>query len=82
MDDFGFNENIERDFGNIIKRLDGTYVINEGVLPYHVTEGSPLFSQVEAYASANPGMVTLEQPPTLNQVKAAKKAEINAAKWK
>ena len=81
MDDFGFNENTERDFGDVIKRLDVTYVITENGSPYSVKQENPLFLEVEAYAAANPEKVTQEQAPSLADVKAAKKAEINAAKW-
>jgi hypothetical protein len=69
---------LPRYYGEITKRLDGTYVINENGLPYHVTQGRPLFSEVEAYAQDHPDKVTQEQPPTLAEIKAAKWNEIGA----
>jgi hypothetical protein len=72
------------DFGEIIRRLDGTYEIRRSGLPYHITRGTPLFSQVEEYAQANPNRVANEQPPvplTLEEVKTAKLAEIAAARY-
>lgn len=52
------------DFGNIIVREDGSYVINEGM--YHVPneeEFAELWEQVDAYAKANPDKVTQEIEP-------------------
>ena len=52
------------DFGNIIVREDGSYVINEGM--YHVpNEGEfvELWAQVDAYAKANLDKVTQEIEP-------------------
>jgi hypothetical protein len=75
----------QRDFGDVIKKLDGSYVINLGVNPFNVPQGHPLFLEVEEYATANPDRVTNEQPPTpptLEEVKAAKKAEIADARWR
>jgi len=60
-----------QDFGQIIKRPDGSYVITHNGLPYHVpNEGGwvdgtePVqWADVNAYALANPDMVEMEQPP-------------------
>ncbi len=52
------------DFGNIIVREDGSYVINEGM--YHVPndgEFADLWGQVDEYAKANPDKVTQEVEP-------------------
>jgi hypothetical protein len=75
-----------QNFGEITQRPDGTYVITYNGLPYHVIPEDlhGLFPQVEEYATANPDMVTIEQPPappTLEEVKTAKLAEIAAARY-
>lgn len=52
------------DFGNIIVREDGSYVIKGGM--YHVPnegEFAELWAQVDEYAKANPDNVTLEVEP-------------------
>lgn len=52
------------DFGNILVREDGSYVINEGM--YHVPnegEFADLWKQVDEYAKANPDKVTQEVEP-------------------
>lgn len=75
---------IKRDFGEIVRRRDGSYEITENGMPYHVPVGHPLFADVDEYALEHPDRVTLEpepEPPTLEEVKAAKKAEIAAARW-
>lgn len=80
-------------YGQIIKRVDDSYVINDGM--YHVPnpvtdttvqpdEWLELWKEVNAYAEAHPECVTEEQPyvppvPTLEEVKTAKLSEINAA---
>ena len=64
------------DFGNIIVREDGSYVINEGM--YHVPnegEYSELWAQVDEYAKANPDKVTQEvvepeHEPTQEEIEA------------
>lgn len=66
------------DFGNIIVRDDGSYVINDGM--YHVpNEGAfaDMWAQVHEYALANPDKVTqevieIEPEPTLEQLKEQK----------
>ena len=81
-------------YGKVIRRIvDGSYVIRDGM--YHVPNPGTdktirpedwieLWKDVNAYAEAHPECVTEEQPyvppvPTLEEVKAAKLAEINAA---
>ena len=45
------------DYGNITRRDDGSYVINNGM--YHVIQSeAALFSDVDAYAQNNPDRVT------------------------
>lgn len=77
------------DFSQIIHRTaDDSYVITKNDMPYHVYPYAGEFAEewdaVFAYAEAHPECVTEEQPyvppvPTLEEVKAAKLAEINAA---
>lgn len=76
-------------YGQIIHRIaDDSYVITKNGMPYHVypyaAEFAREWDEVLAYAEAHPEMVTEEQPyvppvPTLDEVKAAKLSEINAA---
>ena len=80
---------IEKTYGQIIHRAsDDSYVITKNGMPYHVYPYAAEFAQewdeVFAYAETHPEMVTEEQPyvppvPTLEEVKAAKLSEINAA---
>ena len=75
--------------GKIIHRTyDDSYVVTKNGMPYHVYPCSAQFAEewdaVFAYAEAHPECVTEEQPyvppvPTLEEVKAAKLSEINAA---
>ena len=72
-------------YGQIIHRtLDDSYVITKNGLPYHVYPYSAEYAQewdeVDAYAEAHPECVTEEKPyvPTLEELKAAKKAWIDA----
>ena len=54
-----------QNLGNIIERLDGSFVINDGM--YHVpdtAEFAALYTEVSAYAKANPDKVTKEIPPS------------------
>ena len=76
-------------YGQIIHRTaDDSYVITKNDMPYHVYPYAGEFAEewdaVFAYAETHPEMVTEEQPyvppvPTLEEVKAAKLSEINAA---
>ena len=77
------------DFSQIIHRTaDDSYVITKNGMPYHVYPYAAEFAEewdaVFAYAEAHPECVTEEQPyvppvPTLDEAKAAKLSEINAA---
>ena len=83
-----------KDYGKIIYRKEtGAYVVDKLCVP-HPDDNSvpeeirdafaPQWADVHAYAEAHPEMVTEEQPyvppvPTLDEVKAAKLSEINAA---
>lgn len=76
-------------YGQIIHRTaDDSYVITKNGMPYHVYPYAAEFAEewdaVFTYAEAHPECVTEEQPytppvPTLDEVKAAKLSEINAA---
>jgi hypothetical protein len=66
------------DFGDVIKLLNGTYIV-QNINPHNVVEDDPLFPEIDAYAEANPDRVTFQQPPTLAEIKAAKWDEIGAA---
>jgi hypothetical protein len=70
-------------FTDIKRRLDGSYEITLNGLPYHTFPGHPKFDEVDAYALAHPDEVTVltpPPPPTLDELKAAKRAEILNAK--
>mgnify|MGYP003281534551 CR=1 FL=1 len=83
-----------KDYGKIIYRKEtGAYVVGKLCVPNPDDDTVPdevrrqfaeLWADVDAYAEAHPEMVTEEQPyvppvPTLDEVKAAKLSEINAA---
>ena len=82
-------EDIVERYENIIHRtFDDSYIITKNNMPYHVYPYAAEFAQewdeVFTYAEAHPECVTEEQPyvppvPTLEEVKAAKLSEINAA---
>lgn len=68
----------------IIRRVeDGSYVIDKNGMPYHVPrEWMEEWETVNRYAQEHPDIVTEEQPPappTLEEQKSARLAEINAA---
>ena len=75
------------DYGQIIHRtFDDSYVVTKNSMPYHVPnegEFAEEWAEVRAYAEAHPECVVVEQPyvppvPTLEELKAAKKARIDA----
>lgn len=71
-------------YGQILKRLDGSYVIDHCGLPYHVAADSDMFAAVDEYAQAHAAEVTEEKAPpapSLADEKAAKKAELAAARY-
>ena len=83
-----------KDYGKIIYRKETrAYVVGKLCVPHPDDDTVPdevrrqfaeLWADVDAYAEAHPEMVTEEQPyvppvPTLDEVKAAKLSEINAA---
>ncbi|WP_288715021.1 hypothetical protein [uncultured Bilophila sp.] len=83
-----------KDYGTIIYRKETrSYVVGKLCVPHPDDDTVPdevrrqfaeLWADVDAYAEAHPEMVTEEQPyvppvPTLDEVKAAKLSEINAA---
>ena len=72
-------------YGQIIHRTaDDSYVITKNGMPYHVYPYAAEFAEewdaVFTYAEAHPEMVTEEKPyvPTLEELKIAKKARIDA----
>lgn len=76
------------DYGQIIHRtVDDSFVIIKNDMPYHVYPYAAEFAEewdaVLAYAEAHPECVTEEKPyvppvPTLDELKAAKAAQIDA----
>lgn len=63
----------------ITKRADGSFVIEKNGYPYHVLTDWPEWAEINAYAEAHPEEVELEPAPpepTLEEMKAAKRAEI------
>lgn len=69
----------QEDFGDVTERRDGSYVIARDGMPYHVTVWNPLYPDVGEYAREHPDRVTAEPepaPPTLEEVRAAKRNEL------
>lgn len=63
----------------ITKRADDSYVIEKNGYPYHVPTDWPEWIEINTYAEAHPEEVELEPAPpepTLEEMKAAKRAEI------
>lgn len=66
----------------ITKRADGSYVIEKNGYPYHVPDEGAFaaeWAEINAYAAAHPDEVEIEAAPpepTLDELKAAKRAEI------
>lgn len=82
----GFEREIAQplDFGEVLQRFDGTFVITHGGMPYHVTLTDPKHAQVVEYITANPQSLTKEKtpaPPKLEDVRKSKMAEISNARW-
>ena len=71
-------------YQDIIKRMDGTFVVTQNNMPYHIIFSDPLFPEVSAYASAHLDQVAHEPaptpppPPTLDEAKMAKRVELMA----
>lgn len=70
-------------------RANDTYLVSValdglGELPYHVVPGDALWAEVEAWAAEHPDQVHPDpaelppKPPTLDEVKASKRAELMA----
>lgn len=71
-------------YTNVVRRKDGSFVIDVNGLPYHVPnsgEWAKEWAKIDAYAKANPDNITEEKEyvPTLDESKAAKLSELNAA---
>lgn len=66
----------------IIKRADGSFVIEKNGYPYHVPDEGAFaaeWAEINAYAAAHPDEVEIEAAPpapTLDELKATKRAEI------
>ena len=68
-------------YGRIIRRADGSYIINDGM--YHVPiddDFADLWAQVDVYATGHPACVTDEvvAQPTLQDLQVAKRNAINS----
>ena len=71
-------------YGAITRRRDGSYVIERWGRPYHVPCDWPEWAEIDAYAAEHPDEVTEEAAPpapTLAEIKAAKKAQLAAARY-
>ena len=71
-------------YGSITRRRDGSYTITKNGWPYHVPCDWPEWAEINAYAAEHPEEVTEEAAPaepTLAELKAAKKAELAAARY-
>lgn len=72
-------------YDSIVRREDGSYVVTSGDIPRHVPNygfWAEEWSAVDALAREHPELVTDEDPPappSLEEVKAAKLSEVNAA---
>ena len=72
-------------YDSIVRREDGSYVVTSGDIPRHVPNHgfwAEEWSAVDALAREHPELVTEEEPPappSLEEVKAARLAEVNAA---
>lgn len=70
----------------IIKReIDNSYVIEKNGHPYHVPNSWPEWAQINEYAVRHPEDVTVERAPlpkTFAELRADKKTEISAARYK
>ena len=75
----------------VYRRADGSFLITLSMsgcedLPYHVIESDPLWNEVTAWAAEHPDQVQPDpaelppNPPTLNETKAAKRAEFMATR--
>ena len=72
------------DYGEIIVRADGSYVITNHGMPYHVPNSGDyveLWKSVDEYAKSNPDKVAFEHEyvASMDDLKAAKLAEVNYA---
>jgi hypothetical protein len=71
-----------KNFGSVIIRPDGSFVIERNGLPYHVPDNeefAELWAEVFVYAEAHPDRVTPEpppEPPTTEEQEAVRQAEI------
>ena len=71
-------------YGEITKRLDGSYVIEYCGMPFHVAVDSDIFAAVDVYAAVHPDEVTEDKAPpapSLAEIRVEKKAEIAAARY-
>lgn len=72
-------------YDSIVRREDGSYVVTSGDIPRHVPNHgfwAEEWSAVDALAREHPELVTDEEPPappSLEEVKTARLAEVNAA---
>lgn len=72
-------------YDSIVRREDGSYVVTSGDIPRHVPNHgfwAEEWSAVDALAREHPEFVTDEEPPappSLEEVKTARLAEVNAA---
>lgn len=65
------------DYGKIIRRFDGSYVINNGL--YHVPVDWELWRDVNDYADANPQNVEHELEPKLTEIQKIDKVVLKYA---
>lgn len=83
MDDME-TERTPQDFGLVTQRFDGSFVIELDRMPYHVPVGEAMYDEVLEYVTGHPDMVEVEPepvPPTLEEVKVAKRKDIAKARW-
>lgn len=72
-------------YNSIVRREDGSYVVTSGDFPRHIPNHgfwAEEWSAVDALAKEHPELVTDEEPPSppsLEEVKTARLAEVNAA---
>ena len=75
---------VKMEYKNLTKNLDGSYTFDKNGLPYNCPnfgEWAEEYAQVHAYALDHPDEVTEQTPPpqpSLDDLKAAKRAEVTA----
>lgn len=75
-------------FGEVLSRDDGTFVIQKNGMPYHVVKDDPIYSEIETYLLSNSDALMPEPPlpgPTAEekvaQAKTIRNSLLSACDW-